>query len=100
MHTRGQGRSKSVFGKNSQPFLTTRSSARSLLVDLVACAVAVRFVDEMGGKKGGAEAAARSRRAMERCTRGAKAVAKLLLEKIFSLFSQPRRERWRRNTLA
>ena len=42
-----------------------------MLVDLMACAVAVRFV-------GGVET---SPLAIERCTRGAKAVAKVLLEK-------------------
>ena len=60
---------------------TTRSGARSLLVDSVACAVAVRFVDEVEAGEGDAEAATRSRRAMERCTRGAKAVAKVFGKK-------------------
>ena len=37
---------------------------RGLLVDSVACDVAVGFVDEVGVEKDDAEAAARSRRAM------------------------------------
>ena len=59
---------------------TTRSGDRSLLVHSVACAVAVRFVDEMEVEEDYAEAAARSRRTMVRCTRGARAVAKLFSE--------------------
>ena len=47
----------------------------------MACAVAARFVDEVGLDEGDAEAAARSRRAMELCTRGAKAVAEVFLKK-------------------
>ena len=43
---------------------TTRSGARGLLVDSMAYAVAVRFVDEVGVEEDDAEAAARSRRAM------------------------------------
>ena len=65
---------------------TTRSGARSLLVDSVACAVAVRVVDEVGVEEDDAEAAARSRRAVKRCTRGAKAVEKVFLERIANLF--------------
>ena len=72
---------------------TTRSGARGLLVDSMACAVAVRFVDEVGVEEDDAEAAARSRRAMELCTRGAKAVAEVFLERIATLFSPLRRER-------
>ena len=79
---------------------TTRSGARGLLVDSMACAVAVRFVDEVGVEEDDAEAAARSRRAMELCTRGAKAVAEVFLERIATLFSPLRRERSWRNTLA
>ena len=48
-----------------------------MLVDSVACAVAVRVVDEFEVGEDDAEAAARSRSAMERCTRGAKIVAKV-----------------------
>ena len=79
---------------------TTRSGARGLLVDSMACAVAVRFVDEVGVEEDDAEAAARSRRAMELCTRGAKAVAEVFLERIAILFSPLRREGSWRNTLA
>ena len=46
---------------------TTQNGARSLYVNSVACAVAVRVVDDAGVEKGDAKAAARSRRAMERC---------------------------------
>ena len=46
------------------------------------------------------EAAARSRRAMVRCTRGAEVVAKVLLDRVAILLSPLRRERSRRNTLA
>ena len=42
---------------------TTRSGARGLLVDSVACAVAMRVVDEVGVEENVAGAAARSRRA-------------------------------------
>ena len=45
---------------------TTLSGARRLLVNSVACVVAVRVVDEVEVKEDEAEAAARSRRAMER----------------------------------
>ena len=64
--------------------------------------MAVRFVDEMEVEEGDAEAAARSRRAMERFTRGTKAVAKVFLERIAAktLFSPLRREKRRRNALA
>ena len=55
----------------------TRSGARSSLADLVACALAVRVIDDVEVDGGDSEAAARSRRAMERCTREAKVVAKL-----------------------
>ena len=79
---------------------TTRSGARSLLVDSVACALAVRVVDEVGVEVEDAEAADRSRRAVERCTRGARAVAKLFLKGIAGLFLPPRREKRQRNTLA
>ena len=47
----------------------------------MARAVAIRFIDEVGIKEDYSEAAARSRRAMERCTRGDKAVAEVFLEK-------------------
>ena len=57
---------------------TTRSGARSWPVDSVACAVAVRVVDDAGVEEGDAEAAARSGRAMERCTRGAEVIANVL----------------------
>ena len=53
---------------------TTRSGSPSLLVDSVTCVVAVRVVDGAGVEEHGAEAAARSRRAMERSTQGAEAV--------------------------
>ena len=79
---------------------TTRSGARGLLVDSMACAVAVRFVDEVGVEEDDAEAAARSRRAMGLCTRGAKAVAEVFLERKAIIFSPLRRERSRRNTPA
>ena len=79
---------------------TTRSGARSLLVDSVACALAVRVVDEVEVEVNDAEAAARSRRAMELFTRGAKAVAKVFLERIAILFSPLRCEIERRGTLA
>ena len=57
---------------------TTRSGARSLLVDLVACAVAVRVFGGAGVQGYDAEAASRSRRAMEGCTREAEFVANFL----------------------
>ena len=41
----------------------------------MACAVAVRAVGDVGVEEDDAEAAARSRRAMERCTQGAGVVA-------------------------
>ena len=59
---------------------TTRGVARSLLVDSVACAVAVRVNDELEFAGDDSEAAARSRRAMERCTRGAGAVGSVAQE--------------------
>ena len=70
-------------GRRSTRFWTraTRSGARGLLVDSMACAVAVRFVDEVET----------SPLAMERCTRGAKAVAELFMERIAALFSPLRR---------
>ena len=46
-------------------------SARSSVVDSVACAMAVRVVDEVEVEVDGAEAADRGRRAMERCIRKA-----------------------------
>ena len=58
---------------------TIGSGARGLLVDSVACAVAVRVVDGAGVDKGDAESVARSRRAMARCTREAGVVAKAFL---------------------
>ena len=78
---------------------TTRIGARSLLVDSVACAVAVRVVDELEVGEDDAEAAARSRCAMERCTRGAKIVAKVFLKRVAVLLSPLRRERRQENTL-
>ena len=45
---------------------TTRSGARSLVVNSVACAMAVRVVDEVEVEVDDAEAADRTRRAMER----------------------------------
>ena len=78
---------------------TTRSGARSLLVDSVDCAVAVRVLDGVGVEEGGAEAASRSRRAMEWCTRVAEVVAKLFLACPF-LRSSIRRMRSRRIKLA
>ena len=59
----------------------------------MACAVAVRVVDEVEVEEDNAEAAARSRCAMERCTRGAKAVAKVFLERVAIFLSPLRRER-------
>ena len=47
----------------------------------MARAVAIRFIDEVGAEEDDAEGSARSRRAMERCTRGAKAVAEVFLVK-------------------
>ena len=58
---------------------TTRSGSRGLFVGSVACAVAFRFVDDVGVEEVDAEAAAQSRRAMERHMRGAGVVAKVLL---------------------
>ena len=55
---------------------TARSGARSMLVDSVAYAAAVRVVDGTGVEEDDSEAAARSRRVMERVTRGAEVVAK------------------------
>ena len=49
----------------------TRGGDRGLPVDSEACDEAVRVVEEVGVEEADAEAAARSRRAMERCTRGA-----------------------------
>ena len=66
----------------------------------MACAVAVRVVDEVGVEEDDTEAAARSRFAMERCTRGAKIVAKVLLKRVAVLLSPLRRERRQENTLA
>ena len=71
-----------------------------MLVDSVACAVAVRVVDDVGVNEGDAEAADRSRRAMERCTRGAEIVARVLFWTCPFLLSPLRRERSRPNTLA
>ena len=48
-----------------------RSAARSLVVNSVACVMAVRVVDEGEVEVGDTEAADRSRCAMERCTRKA-----------------------------
>ena len=48
----------------------------------MARAVAVRFVGEVEVEDDDAEAAARSRRAVGRCTREAKAVAEVFLERI------------------
>ena len=50
---------------------TTRGGARIYLVDSMACAVSVRVVVKAEVKDGDVEATPRSRRAMERCTRGA-----------------------------
>ena len=61
---------------------TTRSGARNLLVDSVACTVAVRVVGDVRVEEGDFEAAARSRRAMERCTRGAGVVGSVVLRVI------------------
>ena len=47
----------------------------------MARAVAIRFIGEVGVEEDDAEAAARSRRVMERCTRGAKAVEEVFLER-------------------
>ena len=55
---------------------TTRGDARSLLVDSVACAVAVRVVDEVKVEVDDAEAAALIRRALERCIRGARIISR------------------------
>ena len=66
----------------------------------MACAVAVRVVDELEVGEDDAEAAARSRCAMERCTRGAKIVAKVFLKRVAVLLSPLRRERRQENTLA
>ena len=66
----------------------------------MACAVAVRVVDEVEVEEDDAEAAARSRCAMERCTRGAKIVAKVFLKRVAVLLSPLRRERRQENTLA
>ena len=66
----------------------------------MACAVAVRVVDEVEVEEDDAEAAARSRCAMERCTRGAKVVAKVFLKRVAVLLSPLRRERRQENTLA
>ena len=74
---------------------TTRSGARSFFFDSVSCAMAVRVVGDIGVDVGDADAAARSRRIMERCTRGAEVVAKLFFRTCPFLFSPPRRERSR-----
>ena len=66
----------------------------------MACALVVRVFDEVGVEGDDSEAADRSRRAVERCTRGAKAVAEVFLERIATLFSPLRCERGRRGTLA
>ena len=58
---------------------TARSRARCLRVDSVARAVAKRVVDGSGVEEVDAEAVARSRDAMGRCTGGAEVVAKVLL---------------------
>ena len=65
-----------------------------MLVDSVACAVADSVVDDAGFEKDDAKAAARSRRAIERCTRGAGDVAKVLLRTCPYLLSPLRSERW------
>ena len=79
---------------------TTRSGARSLLVDSVACGEAVRVLGNVEGEGGDAEAAARRRSAMVQSRRGAEVIAKVLLDKVAILFSLLRRGRSRRNTLA
>ena len=62
--------------------------------------MAVRAVDGSGVEEGDAEAAARSRRAMEPCTRGAEVVAKVLLGRVATLLSPLRRLKSRRSALA
>ena len=79
---------------------TTRSGAPSLFVESVACAVAVRVFGGAGVEEGDAEAATRSRRDMERFTRGAGVVAKLFFWTCPFLLSPFRREKGLRNTLA
>ena len=71
-----------------------------MVVVSVACAVAVRVVGAAGVEEGDAEVAARSRLAMERCTRGDGVVAELLFWTWPFLLSSLRRESSRRNTLA
>ena len=66
----------------------------------MACAAAVRVVDEVEVGEDDSEAAARSRRAMERCTRGANVVAEVFLGRVAILISPLRRERGRRGTFA
>ena len=71
---------------------TTRSGDCGLLVDSVACSVAVRVVVGVGVKVGDAEAAARSRRAIERNKQRAEVVAKVVFWTCPFLLSQLRRE--------
>ena len=61
--------------------------------------MAVRVVGDVEVEEDDAEAAARSLRSMERCTRGAEVVAKMFLGGMAILVSPPRRERSRRNAL-
>jgi len=75
---------------------STRSGARNLLVDSAACAVAVRVVGDVGVKMGDAQAAVRSRHAIERCTREAEVVVKVLLWTCLLLLSLFGREKSRR----
>ena len=63
----------------------------------MACAVAVRVLYELEVEEDDTEAAARSRCAMERCTRGAKIVVKVLLKRVTVLLSPLRRERRQEN---
>ena len=70
---------------------STRSGSRTSHVDLVACALAVRVVGNVKLEGGDAEAAARSRRAMGRCTRGAGVVANVCLGKCPILLPPHRR---------
>ena len=79
---------------------TTRSGARSFHVDSVACDVADHAVDGVAVEEDDPEAAARSRCTMERCTRGARVVAKVLLVGVTILLPPLTREGSWRNTLA
>ena len=63
-----------------------------LLTRLPVPCVGVRVVDAVGVEGDDSEAVARSRRAVERRTRGAKAVSKVLLERIAYLLSPLKRE--------